>query len=309
MNNILRIALFRVGCHTDSAGGSRCYSREDLDRMAEGVTDPIPHVITHAARYSPFAYATSSKVWREGDTLYADAENPQSDFARLVSDRRLYSRSIRIDHTPNGPRIAHIAWLGAEPPAVEGLPPVDYAHGGVLSSDYRQPDITQVQPVLGDGEVDPAQLGAALAAAEARERALQQRLQQQQLAATRAENARWVDRQVHDRRLTPGEAEGAVEEMVALSSASDYARPDGQRVTPLETYRRRIESRPPVPGAISPGSDPGRGEHGRGAAEYAAPRGYSYDPEDAAMVARAREYSRKNNVSFVEAYQQLQEGM
>jgi hypothetical protein len=143
---IPKIAIFRAGCHRDSRGVERCYSVADLDRMAAGVKDPIPHVITHKELYSPFSYARSPLVWREGELLYADAVEPQAEFAAMVADKRLFSRSIRVAHTPEGPRIQHIAWLGAEPPAVEGLPPVDYAAGAEVV-DFAAPEEQAMQAV------------------------------------------------------------------------------------------------------------------------------------------------------------------
>ena len=130
---IARVAILKTGCHTDNSGTKRCFSRDDLDAIAARITDPVPHVITHGGAFGPASFARSPKAWREGDLLFVDAEDPQADFAALVKDRRLYSRSVRLLYGAEGPRLAHIAWLGAEPPAVEGLPAVEFSGGGEVS--------------------------------------------------------------------------------------------------------------------------------------------------------------------------------
>jgi hypothetical protein len=328
---IPKIAIFRAGCHRDSRGVERCYSVADLDRMAAGVTDPIPHVITHKELYSPFSYARSPLVWREGDLLYADAVEPQAEFAAMVADKRLFSRSIRVAHTPEGPRIQHIAWLGAEPPAVEGLPPVDYAAGGEVV-DFAAPEEQAMQAVtlstmmrrmrefliakFGVEEADkvmpeydlrdldrysqtlleetrnpdaPASYSAPAdeaatedaAPAEGSETPVEEpppepaelaelrranaelnaRLTAIEQERQRAEFSRWVGDQVRDRRLLPGDAEGMVEELMALAQVADYAGPDGAAVSPVRRYQARIAARPPqLAGPIAQGSDPGAGE-------------------------------------------------
>lgn len=334
---IKRVALFSAGCHTDNRGVKRCYTRADLDAMASGVSDPIPHVITHKEMYSPFSFARSSRVWREGDVLYADAEAPESNFAKMVKDGRLYSRSIRVAHTDKGPRIQHIAWLGAEPPAVEGLPPVEYAAAGGQLADYSEPESSEASGTgdsasggddgaagsddsgqaptpspspAGGGEQEGGASGedalrGELEAMKRRTQALEERLARQDADATRQEFARWVDGQLQARRITPAEAEGMVQELAALAGASDYAAGDGRLLSPLETYKARVEGRAPMAGGISQGTDPGR--ESAGASAYAAPAGYSYDAGDADMVRRVRDYAKQHDLEFVAAYKQMVE--
>lgn len=45
----------------------------------------------------------------------------------LVKEGRLPERSIRLLPADNGWKLGHIAWLGAEPPAVEGMAPVSFS--------------------------------------------------------------------------------------------------------------------------------------------------------------------------------------
>lgn len=122
------IEIFKAGRQTDSKGRTHIFTAEDLDQMIGNTSadDPAPHVITHKELYSPFAYARSPELKREGDSLLARSTDINPQFERLIRDGRLFSRSIRINKTDNGYKVGHIAWLGAEPPAVDGLAPVEF---------------------------------------------------------------------------------------------------------------------------------------------------------------------------------------
>lgn len=121
------VEIFRAGTQTDSKGNTREFSQADLDQIITNHCNPVPHVITHDELYSPFAYAQAHELKREGDVLFAKSQNIQSDFEALIQDGRLYERSVRLVPAETGWQLAHIAWLGAEPPAVQGLAPVEFS--------------------------------------------------------------------------------------------------------------------------------------------------------------------------------------
>ncbi len=131
--------VFRAGRQTDSRGRTAHYSRDDLDQMVANhdPAHPAPHVITHKELYSPFAYARTAELKREGDVLFAKAADVEPQFERLVKDGRLSERSVRIRKTDKGWSVGHIAWLGAEPPAVEGLAPVQFEQDEQSVHDYQ----------------------------------------------------------------------------------------------------------------------------------------------------------------------------
>lgn len=122
------VAIFKAGKQTDSKGRTASYSQSDLDEMVANasVESPVPHVITHKELYSPFSYAQSPELKREGDVLYSRQEKIEPQFEKLVQDGNLFERSVRLRKTADGWRVGHVAWLGAEPPAVADLPPVEY---------------------------------------------------------------------------------------------------------------------------------------------------------------------------------------
>lgn len=120
------VEIFKGGEQTDSKGRTQNFSEADLDQIIANhdPEHPAPHVITHKELYSPFAYGQTAALKREGLAVFAKSKNINPTFEKLIQDGALYERSIRIEKTPKGLKLGHIAWLGAEPPAVEGLAPV-----------------------------------------------------------------------------------------------------------------------------------------------------------------------------------------
>ena len=125
------IEVFKAGTRTDSQGRTKTFTTADLDQVVANhdPEHPAPHVITHKEVYSPFAYAQSADVKREGDSLLVKADKVEPQFEKLVRDGRLYERSVRLMPTDKGWKLGHVAWLGAEPPAVEGLAPLQFESG------------------------------------------------------------------------------------------------------------------------------------------------------------------------------------
>lgn len=120
------VEIFKGGEQTDNKGRTQHFSEADLDQIVANhdPEHPAPHVITHKELYSPFAYGQTAALKREGLSVFAKSKKINPTFEKLVGDGALYERSIRIEKTPKGYKLGHIAWLGAEPPAVEGLAPV-----------------------------------------------------------------------------------------------------------------------------------------------------------------------------------------
>ncbi len=276
------VPVFRAGPQVDSQGRSHTWTTADLDSIVANhdPDHPVPHVITHQELYSPFAYGRSAEVKREGDLLYVRSKDIAPEFEKLVQDGRLYERSVRIlPASGGGYKLGHIAWLGAEPPAVEGLAPVEFSKGGEVmdfSLDWRSPrlmarmlrrmrefliekfsaeDADRVMPEWELSELDDAASEAEREALddapsfskqnpqeddtmpvsneeleriqrEAREAAqaefaaqreqLQKELDQERATARRTEYQSSVNAAIDAGRLTPAQAEGAVDFMAAI---------------------------------------------------------------------------------------------
>ncbi|MBN8486380.1 MAG: peptidase [Burkholderiales bacterium] len=129
------IHIFRPGRHTPTAGAALSFSEADL-AAAAAAYDPAVHeapiVVGHPRGDAP-AYGWVSRLsFAEGDLL---AEPSQVDpaFAELVADGRFkkVSASFYTPDSPTNPKpgayyLRHVGFLGAQPPAIKGLRPVEF---------------------------------------------------------------------------------------------------------------------------------------------------------------------------------------
>lgn len=141
----LWVAVFRAGTWTDSAGRTRQWTVQDLDRIVESY-DPAqneaPVVIGHPKDNAP-AYGWVERLKRDGEILWAKLKDLAPEFREWLERKVYKKRSISL--YPDG-TLRHVGFLGAAPPAVKGLPDpafrdvddrdvveicMDYAQGGV----------------------------------------------------------------------------------------------------------------------------------------------------------------------------------
>lgn len=124
------IEVFRAGSHTDAKGQHITFSRADLDQMvANHALGAAPAVLGHPKHNDP-AYAWTSDIKRDGDTLFARFEDINPQFAAGVESGAYRNRSVSVFKDPqHGWRVRHVGWLGATPPAIDGLRPVEFADG------------------------------------------------------------------------------------------------------------------------------------------------------------------------------------
>ncbi len=122
------VEVFRAGTHTDSSGQRLTFTAGDLDQMvANFAPKSAPAVLGHPKHNDP-AYAWASGFKREGDSLFTRFEDIHPGFEAGVKSGAYHNRSIRVVHDKDkGWRVRHIGWLGAVPPAIEGLKPVEFA--------------------------------------------------------------------------------------------------------------------------------------------------------------------------------------
>lgn len=119
------IAVFRTGTHTDSRGTARTWTGDDLDHIVSSY-NPAEHeapiVIGHPEDNAP-AWGWVEGLKRVGDVLYAKATSLVPEFVDMVKRGMFKKRSIALyaDGT-----LRHIGFLGAEPPAVKGLPDIAF---------------------------------------------------------------------------------------------------------------------------------------------------------------------------------------
>ncbi|OGA96473.1 MAG: hypothetical protein A3E79_04450 [Burkholderiales bacterium RIFCSPHIGHO2_12_FULL_61_11] len=130
------IPVFRTGTHTDMSGRAWTFSGPDLDSIVECYSPgkhEAPAVIGHPANDQP-AYAWARQLARDGEVLWVELRAVAAEFADWVRQGFYKKISIALYHPeePGNPvpgrwYLRHIGFLGAAPPAVKGLPPVQLA--------------------------------------------------------------------------------------------------------------------------------------------------------------------------------------
>ena len=123
--------VFRTGTHRDSEGNERTWTNADLDHMVSAY-DPARHeapvVIGHPKDNSP-AFGWVRRLERENDTLYADADL-FPEFDEMVKEGLFKKRSISLYEDGT---LRHIGFLGAQPPAIKGLPDIRFGDGEAVT--------------------------------------------------------------------------------------------------------------------------------------------------------------------------------
>lgn len=133
------IHVFRAGKHTTAAGEVIEFSQADLQAVVAGY-DPALHqaplVIGHPKADAP-AYGWTTGFELRGGDLYAMADQVRPEFAEGVNNGAYKQRSLAwyrpTDAANPKPGIwypRHIGFLGAQPPAIKGLEPVQFREGG-----------------------------------------------------------------------------------------------------------------------------------------------------------------------------------
>jgi len=138
-----RMAIFRAGTHTDSAGNTRDWSHADLEAIAAKYNPEhhdAPVVIGHPENNHP-AFGWAKKLEVQGDTLWADTDIIP-EFEEILKKGLYKKRSISL--YPDG-SLRHIGFLGAQPPAVKGLPDIAFSEEGI-TIDYEEKKEVGIMP-------------------------------------------------------------------------------------------------------------------------------------------------------------------
>lgn len=254
-------------------------------------------------------------------TLAMNASQVEPQFAEMVAAGRFKKRSASFypptsphNPTPGQWYLRHVAFLGAQPPAVPGLKDIQFSQGDATGDaiHFSEP-LTQGQgnnhmkTLQEQLEAANAQLAAEKAArekAEAQARTHQQAAEQAQAqAASFAEKARadrhagfvsFAQAQVQAGRLLPKDQDMAAATLNVLADAQavEFAEGDAMRkVSPAQWLQDLISRAAPV---VSFGEF---ARTGGNPAQLGAARGKS----DAEIDQSAQLYARQNKVCYAEA--------
>jgi len=133
-----RIPIFRPGKHTPTSGAALDFS-ESMLREAVLAYDPALHeapiVVGHPKDNGPaYGWVKSLDFDEKTGEIVAIPDQVDADFAELVQAGRFKKRSASwyLPDSPANPKpgslyLRHVGFLGAQPPALKGLKPVEFS--------------------------------------------------------------------------------------------------------------------------------------------------------------------------------------
>ena len=319
------IEIFRPGRHTDDQGIAHHFSEADVDGMAASYNPSLreaPLTVGHPKDNLP-AYGWVKAVSRNAAGVLAiTPHNVEPQFAEMVADKRFPKRSASFypPQAPNNPTpgkwyLRHVAFLGAQPPAIAGLKDIQFSEddaGGAVSFSEIEPAPSTPQESLSMTEAEIKAMQEQLAAekkareeAEAKAAAEAKRATAAEATtASFAEKAKaertagyvsFAESQVTAGRLLPKDKDMAVATLNALADAQpvEFAEGDTTRkVSPAQWLQDLITKAQPAVsfGEFAPG-------HAAGQVQPGAAKGKS----DAEIDQAAKAYMRQHKVDYSEA--------
>ena len=211
------IEIFRPGTHIDDQGRSHVFSDADVADMAASynpTTREAPLTIGHPEHNLP-AYGWVQSVGRNAaGVLTINPHKVEPQFAEMVAAGRFSKRSASFypPTAPNNPTpgkwyLRHVAFLGAQPPAIAGLKDIQFSEddaGGAVSFSESVTADPSTQESLSMTEAEIKAMQEKLAAeekaraeAEAKAKAAEDKAK-----AAEAQAASFAERAKADRKAT-----------------------------------------------------------------------------------------------------------
>jgi hypothetical protein len=311
------IEIFRPGRHIDDAGNAHEFSPADVAGMAEVYNPAVreaPLTIGHPEHNRPaYGWVKGLAVSAEGRLQTAGLREVEPQFAEMVAARRFPKRSASFypPNHPNNPTpgnwyLRHVAFLGAQPPAIAGLKDIQFADDAAGAISFSEAGAGTGATTEEDDEMDKdlqAKLDAAeKATAEANARAaaaVKEKAEADAKLAQFAEAARterhagyvsFCEEQVKAGKLLPKDAAAAVAVLDTLADAApvEFAEAGAtKKLAPADWLKGLIAAAKPV---VSFGE------------QAAAGAGHATAPEnDDELDKRAKAYAAQHNVSYADA--------
>lgn len=130
--------IFRTGTHTTAKGQTVTFAESDIADIAASYDPALHHapiVIGHPKQDGP-AYGWIKSLSVRGGTIVAEPEELDTTFSEMVRESRfkkvsagLYAPGDKANPTPGKYHLRHVGFLGAEPPAIKGLKPIEFSEG------------------------------------------------------------------------------------------------------------------------------------------------------------------------------------
>ena len=281
------IEVFRAGSFTDMTGSKQTITAESLAQIAgnyDPENHPAPVVIGHPETDAP-AFGWVDQLYVEGDVLKATIREAAPEFVDMVKAGRykrvsisLFLPSSTANPVPGEMYVRHVGFLGAQAPAVPGLKPVKFAGGPEASFALSQAFAAPLSP------------------------------EQAELRTLRREKTeRRVDDLISQGRMLPRFKDEILSFADSIDSGDTVSFSDGSTQPTREWFFDYLSKQPVVVsfGEFVPKDGPLAGDAPARRGGPQVPDGFTIDPRQGELAARATQLSREKSISFVEALDAL----
>ena len=273
------IEIARTGTFEDSAGRLRTFTVRDLDAIARSY-DPAkrdaPLTFGHPQTDKAPAYGWVEKLKSEGGRLYANFSQVPEQVRDLVA--KGHYRHVSMSLMPDLVTLRHVALLGAEQPAIDGLAAVEFADGGnAITVDFAATRGEGDSMTIEELQRQVGQLTAQLEALKTENTDLKKKADSHKQEKDKAEAAKTEAEQKAEKasadfaayrgkiegerrearvselvkagKVKPAEKTGVLDFAARLATQTgtvDFAAPDGrtESLSMEERYFRELEARP-----------------------------------------------------------------
>lgn len=311
-----QIEIFRAGSHTDDSGTVHNFSAADVAAMVASYDPALreaPLTIGHPAHNLPAYGWVKGLALNSAGNLAMDTHQVQPQFAEMV-DSKLFKKRSASFYPPthaNNPKpgnwyLRHVAFLGAQPPAIAGL--ADFAEGDIECDptgtvNFSEPLFNQeqirmskeLQDQLAASQTQAAAADAARTRAEGEAAEAKAQLAQFAEAAQRERVAGFTsfcETQIAAGCLLPKEKDAAIAVMTTLADSKEVSFAEGgatKTVSAVDWLKGLITRSKP---AVNFGEH-AAGNLGDGVA--------TKDMSDAEVDKLAKAHAAKHSVSYSEA--------
>jgi hypothetical protein len=319
------IRIFKPGSFTSVDGSRHSFSRDDLVQAAAAYDpegDPAPLVIGHPAIDHP-AYGWATGLRLDGDELIADVDQVEPGFAETVNAGRyrkvsasFYPPTHHGNPKPGNWYLKHIGFLGAAAPALKGLGTVSLAEGdsaGLVSfalhetpehepSQEKSTVTTKTEDKTADFAERQRELDEREAAIKAREDATIKAARD----ARHTEHVSFAEGMVSKGTLAPagkGLLVGVLDQLGEQVEPVSFGEAEADKMPPAAALKKLLGGAVPLVSFAE--LAPKGGDPKVKVANFAAPPGYSVDPAQAELFARAKAIqAEKPDMAWMDAVRQ-----
>lgn len=321
------IRIFKPGSFTSVDGSRHSFSRDDLVQAAaayDAEGDPAPLVIGHPAIDHP-AYGWATGLRLQGDELIAEVDKVEPEFAEAVNAGRyrkvsasFYPPTHHGNPKPGSWYLKHIGFLGAAAPALKGLGTVSLAEGGTdglvsfALHETPEPEHSQEKSTVttktDDQTADFAERQRALDEREAAIKAREEAAAKAAADARHADHVSFAEDMVSKGMLAPAGKSllvGVLDQLGEKVEPVSFGEADADKMPPAAALKKLLGGAKPLVSFAE--LAPKGGDPKAKVASFAAPPGYSVDPAQAELFARAKAIqAEKPDMAWMDAVRQAQ---